>query len=187
MVWRYIPLAGIWQLGQAHMQISNRFFLISHYAAPKPQATLTREKKIEAVPAPEKTDNANDPQQQQKIEGLKRRDQEVKTHEQAHLAAAGGLAIGGANFNFIIGPDGKRYAIGGEVGIDVSEVAGDPQATIRKAEIIRRAALAPAHPSAQDYSIASKAAAMGAKAAMELVRSQQTGSAVVGSQVDTKA
>lgn len=108
--------------------------------------------------------------QQQEIQKLKNRDREVKSHEQAHLNAAGGLALGAAHFSYITGPDGQRYASGGDVSIDVSEVANDPQATLRKAETIRRAAMAPAQPSAQDYSVAAKAAAMASKAAMELLK-----------------
>jgi hypothetical protein len=47
-------------------------------------------------------------------------------------------------------PDGCDYALGGEVAIDTSAIAGDPEATLRKMEQIRRAALAPANPSGQD-------------------------------------
>jgi len=74
------------------------------------------------------------PEQLSQIAELKARDQEVRAHEQAHLSAAGGIAVSGARFTFVTGPDGQRYATGGEVNIDVSEVAGDPEATLRKAE-----------------------------------------------------
>ena len=53
-----------------------------------------------------------------------------------------------------LGPDGNRYAIGGEVSIDVAPVDGDPEATIAKMEIVKAAALAPAEPSAQDRKVA---------------------------------
>ncbi len=103
---------------------------------------------------------------------LKKRDTEVRAHEQAHLSAAGGLAQGGANFSYESGPDGKKYAVGGEVSIDTSAVAGDPQATIIKAQKIRSAANAPADPSSQDRSVAAQASRMVAQAQTEL--SQQT-------------
>lgn len=108
------------------------------------------------------------------VEKLKTRDREVRAHEQAHLSAAGGLATGGAHFQYVTGPDGARYATGGDVGIDTSEVSGNPQATLAKADAIRRAALAPAQPSGQDLSVASQASAMAAKARAELLKSQQT-------------
>lgn len=109
------------------------------------------------------------PRELQKLQALKARDQEVKNHEMAHLSAAGGLATGGASFQYQQGPDGVRYAVGGEVGIDTSPVPGDPAATLNKAEQIRRAALAPANPSPQDQRVAAKAAAMAARARAELV------------------
>lgn len=92
------------------------------------------------------------------LEQLKQRDREVRAHELAHLAAAGQYAQGGAKFEYQRGPDGGRYAVGGEVSIDTSPVPGDPEATIRKLQAVQRAALAPAEPSGQDRSVASQAA-----------------------------
>ncbi|MDQ7051702.1 MAG: putative metalloprotease CJM1_0395 family protein [candidate division KSB1 bacterium] len=109
-------------------------------------------------------------EERREIEELKRRDREVRAHEQAHLAAAGGYAKGGARYTYKVGPDGKRYAVGGEVPIDVSEVPGNPQATLQKAMTVRRAALAPSNPSAADRSIAARASMMAAKARQEMAR-----------------
>ncbi len=95
---------------------------------------------------------------QKKLLDLKKRDREVRAHEAAHQAAAGSLARGGASFTYETGPDGKRYAVGGEVSIDASPVPGDPQATARKMERVRAAALAPADPSGQDRQVAARAA-----------------------------
>ncbi len=136
-------------------------------------------------PDDKKTTEANS-DQQLTIQTLKDRDREVRNHEQAHLAAAAGIAVGGAAFQYVYGPDGQRYAVGGEVRIDVSAVANDPEATLRKAETIRRAALAPAQPSAQDYSVAGKAAAMAQQASLEILRAQQD-SARSGSRLDVRA
>ncbi|MCH7870475.1 MAG: hypothetical protein IID33_02130 [Planctomycetes bacterium] len=100
----------------------------------------------------------NDEEQQQVTE-LKQRDSEVRAHEQAHLAAAGANAKGGASFEYQTGPDGRRYAVGGEVQIDTSPIDGDPQATIQKMQQVRAAALAPGSPSSQDRAVAAQAAA----------------------------
>jgi len=108
--------------------------------------------------------------EQKKVRELQERDRKVRAHERAHLMAAGDLARGGANFIYQIGPDGKRYAVGGEVHLDCSEVPDDPQATIRKAERVQRAALAPADPSPQDRRVAAEAAAMANRARQELAR-----------------
>lgn len=113
------------------------------------------------------------PQQQRQINELKNRDREVRAHEAAHKAAAGSLAKGGASFSYTRGPDGKLYAVGGEVSIDTSPVAGDPQATLQKANQIRAAALAPAQPSAQDRAVAAQAGIMAAEARAELTEERR--------------
>ena len=102
------------------------------------------------------------------LENLKSRDREVRAHQAAHKTAAGNLARGGAQFQTETGPDGRRYAVGGEVSIDTSKVSGDPQATLHKAQTIRRAANAPAQPSGQDRAVAAQASRMEAEARQEL-------------------
>ena len=114
-----------------------------------------------------------EPAEQRVLEQLKARDREVRAHEQAHLSTAGNLATGGASFTYQKGPDGQRYAIGGEVGITSAKVPGDPEATIKNAQQIRRAALAPASPSAQDRSVAARATATEQKAQVELAQQVQ--------------
>lgn len=103
------------------------------------------------------------------VEQLKKVDQEVRTHEQAHKNAGGKFA-GAASFGFDVGPDGKRYAISGEVPIDIAPVEGDPEATIAKMITVANAALAPAKPSAQDRQVAAQASAIRAEAQAELTR-----------------
>jgi len=115
-------------------------------------------------------------QDQKKLEKLKKRDAEVKQHENAHAAAAGQYAVGGPHYKTVTGPDGRQYAIGGDVSIDTSEIPDDPEATIRKAQIIRRAALAPKEPSSQDRRVAAEASKMEAKARRELAEKKKTDS-----------
>ena len=113
-------------------------------------------------------------EEQQKVQELKSRDREVRQHEQAHMAAAGGYARGGPSYEYTTGPDNRRYATGGEVSIDTSRVADDPEATIRKAQVIYRAAIAPAEPSSQDRSVASEAKQMEAEARREMAESRRS-------------
>ena len=97
---------------------------------------------------------------------LRLRDTDVRRHERSHAAAAG--AYGGAPvFRLVRGPDGRFYAVGGEVGIDV-RATGDPANTIRKMEAVIRAALAPTNPSPQDRMVAAKARMIKARAEAEL-------------------
>ena len=121
------------------------------------------------------TEKLTDDEKQQ-VSELKQRDAEVKAHEAAHLGAAGGLARGGASYEYQKGPDGRNYAVGGEVSIDSSPVTGDQTATIAKAQQIRRAALAPENPSSQDYKIAAKASKMEAEARQELSKKDHNSS-----------
>jgi SprA-related family. len=108
------------------------------------------------------------------VKELKARDQEVRTHEQAHISASGGLSMGGASYERQRGPDGRMYAVGGEVQIDTSE-GTSPEDTISKAQQIRRAALAPAEPSGQDRQVAARAAQMEADARQEKAKEAAEG------------
>lgn len=122
-------------------------------SGPQPEAELSEEEK-------------------RALDELRTRDREVRAHEQAHLGAAGPYAKGPPSFEYQTGPDGKRYAVGGEVQIDTSEVPGNPQATLLKAQTIKRAATAPTNPSAQDRRVAAQAERMETEARREL-REQQ--------------
>jgi hypothetical protein len=106
-------------------------------------------------------------QQQLEITELAQRDREVRTHEQAH-AAVGGQYAGAPTYSFKRGPDGQRYAVSGEVSIDTAPVPNDPAATLRKMEIVLRAALAPVEPSPQDLRVAALAQTQAAQARVEL-------------------
>ncbi len=112
-------------------------------------------------------------EEKKEVEELKKRDREVRAHEMAHLMAAQGIAISGPHYEYKRGPDGVMYAVGGDVKIDVSEVRGNPEATIRKAEKVERAALAPRDPSPQDRKVANEARMMKNKARMELMKKKQ--------------
>ncbi len=110
-------------------------------------------------------------EEQQHVAKLKTRDREVRAHEMAHKAAAGQYG-GSVSYDYQAGPDGNRYAVGGEVSIDASAVPGDPEATIQKMRIIARAALAPAEPSGQDRAVAAQAQQAAAQAKRDLLTDQ---------------
>lgn len=116
---------------------------------------------------------------QEELRQLKARDREVRTHEQAHKAAGGGHA-GSIQLDFETGPDGKRYAVSGEVPIDVSAVKGDPDKTLQKMATVQRAALAPANPSGADRAVAARAAATASQARAERSTGSQSESEPTG-------
>lgn len=95
-------------------------------------------------------------QQEAQVTTLKSRDIEVKAHEHAH-ATVGGQYAQSPSFKYQKGADGQRYAIDGEVKIDVSAVLGDPQATINKMKQVYAAAMAPVDPSSADIRVATEA------------------------------
>ena len=100
------------------------------------------------------------------VRELQARDAEVRAHENAHAAAGGALA-GAPSYQYQQGPDGRLYAVGGEVPIQVKEGA-TPEETLRNAAQVRRAALAPANPSSADQAVAATAASLEMKARAEL-------------------
>jgi hypothetical protein len=143
---------------------------------------LFPKKKDDEIPGIKKKDDSSSPkgkkqltpEQEKEIEKLKKRDAEVRAHEQAHVAAGGGYIKGGISYSYQKGPDGTMYAVGGEVSIDTSPVKNNPQATIAKMEAVKAAALAPADPSGADRAVAAAAQQEEAKAQQEQSK-QKTG------------
>ena len=111
--------------------------------------------------------------ERERVQELQQRDREVRQHERAHQAA-GGSVTGSAQYTYTQGPDGRRYAIAGEVSIDTS-TEYDPRETIAKMQTVIRAALAPAEPSSQDRQVAAQARAQLAQAQKQLSQQQTSG------------
>ncbi|WP_455755543.1 putative metalloprotease CJM1_0395 family protein [Sulfurimonas sp.] len=128
------------------------------------------EKKADEAKKEESSDELSD-DEERLVKDLQARDSEVKAHEAAHQAAGGGMT-GAASYTYQQGPDGKMYAIGGEVSISVSG-GSTPQETIANARQVAAAAMAPGNPSPQDYSVASSARVMEMKAQQQLAKQQQ--------------
>lgn len=102
------------------------------------------------------------PDQQAAVRELQARDRAVRAHEAAHKAVGGALA-GGVSLSYQNGPDGRQYAVGGEVPISLT-TDRDPRTTVRTMRQVIAAALAPADPSAQDRAVAAQARAIQAEA-----------------------
>ena len=169
--------------GGCHMGMSTVLSSMGHMGAARAQTHSLERTPISPIsPVPtdknqtNQTNQTSVPSQSQlklsdealaQIGKLRARDTKVRQHESAHLAAAGGLATSGASFTYQKGPDGVNYAIGGEVGIDVSP-GRTPQDTIERAKTVKAAALAPADPSGPDLAVAAKAQQLEQKARTEL-------------------
>ncbi|VUD51588.1 hypothetical protein TDB9533_01457 [Thalassocella blandensis] len=138
-----------------------------------PNQSEAQEARSEAERATrERQEKAQQQQDQLEIRELAARDREVRAHERAHTAV-GGQYAGSPTYQYTRGPDGVNYASSGEVPIDVGR-APTPEETIRKAQIVRRAALAPAEPSPQDRSVAAQATQLEAQAQRELAIQRQS-------------
>ncbi|MCP3916279.1 MAG: hypothetical protein GY711_12050 [bacterium] len=111
-------------------------------------------------------------EEREQVRELQRRDTEVRAHEQAHLSAAGNLAAGGPSYETQRGPDGRQYAVGGEVNLRTSE-GRTAEESLRIARQMQRAALAPAQPSAQDRAVAARAAQQAAEAQAEITAERE--------------
>ncbi|EQB38756.1 hypothetical protein M947_08635 [Sulfurimonas hongkongensis] len=133
----------------------------------KPRAEETEEEKSVAEKKPQNELSADE---KRVVQSLQSRDAEVRAHEAAHQS--GGAATGGASYTYQKGPDGRMYAIGGEVSISYKS-GSTPQETIANADAVIAAALAPANPSGQDLAVASSANVMKVKAQQQLAQETQ--------------
>jgi len=109
--------------------------------------------------------------QQRQVRELQQRDAHVRQHEAAHEAAGGDLT-GQASFSYETGPDGRSYAVGGEVAL-AARSGRTPDETIAIARRVKAAALAPADPSSADLAAAAQATQVELQAAQQ--KRQQAG------------
>ncbi|ABB45061.1 hypothetical protein Suden_1787 [Sulfurimonas denitrificans DSM 1251] len=135
-------------------------------------AEAEEQKKLEEEKRVDKSNSAEKLSQDEKrlVADLQSRDAEVRTHEAAHQS--GGASTGGASYTYQKGPDGRMYAIGGEVSISF-QTGSTPQETIVNAQAVIASALAPADPSAQDIAVASSAMIMMMKAQQQVTQEAQ--------------
>ena len=129
----------------------------------------SRDRGDSAASDPEEETRAN--RERDAVAQMEQRDREVRAAQQAHAAAVGTLGSG-PTFTYKVGPDGRLYAVSGEVKIDTTPVPGDPEATLRKARQIQELAFSPGDSSPEDRRAAAMAAALAARARQELARQQ---------------
>lgn len=170
---RHIALQGYLSLGQEQEQGAEK---IQAQGQGQVQGQETQTKGQESKPSSSQTPKGIDGQElteeeQQKVKEMKERDEEVRVHENAHKSAGGQYAAA-PTYTYETGPDGKRYITDGEVSIDIGEEK-DPQATIEKMQIVKRAAMAPAEPSGQDRKVYQEANQKEAAARQELAEDKK--------------
>ena len=106
---------------------------------------------------------AADAEEKALLEKLRARDALVRGHETAHILAAGGQAIGPAQYTYQTGPDGRQYAVGGSVNISIVSSPANDEDSARQAETARRAAMVNGEMSLRDMQVAMRAAGISAR------------------------
>lgn len=168
-----IGLNTLYDIGSAYtIKINEKEMLVVE------EDKLRKVEKSDGNPLEEKKDilKSNSPDklsqdEQRLVRDLASRDSEVRAHEAAHQASSGGMS-GAATYTYQQGPDGKMYAIGGEVSINMKS-GSSPQETIANARQIATAAMAAGNPSPQDFAVASSARVMEMKAKQQLAKQEQ--------------
>jgi len=94
-------------------------------------------------------------------------DREAKAYEQTDAAIASSDTTN-PGFDYESSLDRPIYSVSGQASIDTSAVENDPRATLEKAQVIIRAALSAAEPSAADRQVVSQAKALALQAMSEL-------------------
>ncbi|NOR58151.1 MAG: hypothetical protein GQ474_06485 [Sulfurimonas sp.] len=170
-----IGLSTLYDIGSNYyIKLSDKELLILEDDPLRKQENPQEKKleKEEEKKAVEKSNSDDELSQDEKrlVLDLQSRDAEVRAHESAHQS--GGASTGAATYTYQQGPDGKMYAIGGEVSVSF-QTGSTPQETIANAQAVIASALAPADPSGQDMAVASSAMVMMMKAQQQLAREAQ--------------
>lgn len=121
--------------------------------------------------------STNDPklskEEQKEVKELERIDRQVKSRELTHRAVAGNYARGSVSFDYVTGPDGKKYAKEGHINIDSRPVPNNPEATIRKARAIRSVELSTTNTSPQNRTVSAEISKIEREARTELKAEQR--------------
>ncbi|MFZ2959902.1 MAG: putative metalloprotease CJM1_0395 family protein [Candidatus Ozemobacteraceae bacterium] len=122
-------------------------------------------------------DNKNDRSQKTRLEELERQDAYIRMAIDARSLQLKPGMQGLPTYEFVRGPDGKQYAVSGELPLNVEKVQGDPEATIQNAQNIRRVALSSPSPAPGDRMAAIEASRIEYEARLELARKQSSAQA----------
>ena len=167
-----VGLNTLYNIGSNYtIPLNDKEVLVVEEDKERKDAILGEKKPQEEQSADKQNREELSPDEERLVRDLQSRDSEVKAHEAAHQAAGGGMT-GAASYTYQQGPDGKMYAIGGEVSITMKS-GSTPEETIANARQIAAAAMAAGNPSPQDYALASSARVMEMKAQQQLAREQQ--------------
>lgn len=125
---------------------------------PLPPATVRSQP---AMRSPDAIVRMGNPQAESETSQMESRSRRIVEHENRHAAilrdAPDNTADAKPQFVHKQGPDGRKYAVAGEVNTDLKPIPGNPHATEQKAESVYRSALGNADRSQSDYDAARQA------------------------------
>ena len=112
-------------------------------------------------------------EEQKEVKELERIDSQIRRHELTQKAIAGSYARGSVSFDYVTGPDGKKYAKEGHIKIDTRPIPNNPEATIRKARALRSVGLTSTNTSSQSRSVYAEITKIEREARIELMTEQR--------------
>ncbi|MEA3354098.1 MAG: putative metalloprotease CJM1_0395 family protein [Campylobacterota bacterium] len=118
------------------------------------EESLSKVQKTDYIDSSSAPKNYDEKDFERVLEKFKKADADIRSHEQAHATI--GQTTSPISYNYQQGLDGKIYAVGGHVRLDVS-LPEDPKAAVYKLDQIKKATTSVADPSGADLAIANSA------------------------------
>ena len=137
-------------INQVYSQLSSKYAQLEKIDKQDQVEATTKKDYIEES---SKAQNHDQKDFQRVLDKFKKTDADIKSHEQIHASI--GQTTSPISYNYQEGPDGKMYAIGGQVRLDTS-IPSDPKAAAFKLDMIEKAAAGPMNSSGADSSIVSQ-------------------------------
>jgi hypothetical protein len=168
-----------YKLSKSHLIFNQKSDIIELSPTAREQLARENEEKFQKSGNPgnetEKSANGRklSKEEQKEVKDLERIDRQVRSRELTHRAVAGNYAKGSVYFDYVTGPDGKKYAEEGHINIDSRPVPNNPEATIRKAQAIRSVGLTPTSTSPQNRTDFAEISKIEREARMELMTEQR--------------
>ncbi len=135
---------------------------------------IKKQENEEKARRPIKSDNDNkiningqqpSQEEQKEIEKIRKNSRNVKLRELVYRAVVGNYVRNTVSFEYETGPDGIKYAVAGHTTIDTRPIINNPEATIRKAQAIKKTKI--------DRAVAVEVEKMEREAIMELKEEQR--------------
>jgi hypothetical protein len=138
-------------INQLYSKLSQKFAQLDKLDQEESISKASKSDYIETSGVPK---NYDEQDFQRVLDKFKKADADIRSHEQAHATI--GHTTSPISYNYQQGPDGKMYAVGGHVRLDVS-LPEDPKAAMHKLDQIQKASTSVSEPSGADMSIATSA------------------------------